>query len=181
MGVLRVAGSFVPAAAASGVETGLAGAAENVAAAAGTAADNAVDNGIIQAGEQAGAEGVVNAAPLATSAAGNPLTGIALSRQLGNEGERAVGIMGPKVGVEMPSGVMRFPDEAIGQPVNVLNEVKNVKSLSFTRQLRDYAAYAKAKGLTFNLYIRPSTQMSGPLKAAIASKELFVYGIPGAK
>ncbi len=49
--------------------TGLAGAAENMAAVAGTAADNAVANGIIQAGEQAGAEGVVNAAPLATPAA----------------------------------------------------------------------------------------------------------------
>ncbi len=68
-GVLRVAGSFVPAAAADGAATGLAGAAENVAAAAGTAADNAVANGIIRAGEQAGAEAVVNAAPLATSAA----------------------------------------------------------------------------------------------------------------
>ena len=63
-----VDGSFVPAAAADGAATGLAGAAENVAAVAGTAADNAVANGIIQAGEQAGAEGVVNADELAVNA-----------------------------------------------------------------------------------------------------------------
>jgi hypothetical protein len=68
-GVPGVAGSFVPAAAADGAATGLAGVAENVAAVASTAADNAVANGIIQAGERAGVEGVVNAAPLATSAA----------------------------------------------------------------------------------------------------------------
>ncbi len=61
-GVPGLAGSFVPAAAAAdGAVTGLAGAAENVAAVATTAADNAVADGIIQAGEQAGAEGVVNA------------------------------------------------------------------------------------------------------------------------
>ncbi len=67
-GVPGVAGSFVPAAAADGAATGLAGAAENVAVAVGTAADNAVANGIIRAGEQAGAEAVVNAAPLAVAA-----------------------------------------------------------------------------------------------------------------
>ena len=69
-GVPGVAGSFVPTAAADGAATGLAGAAENVAAVAGTAADNAVANGIIEAGEQAGAEGVVNAAPLAAESTG---------------------------------------------------------------------------------------------------------------
>ncbi len=172
----------MPAAAASGVETGLAGAAENVAAAAGTAADNAVDNGIIQAGEQAGAEGVVNAAPLATSAAGNPLTGIALARQLGNEGERAVGIMGPKVGVEMPSGVMRFPDQ-FDANTRVLEEVKNIAKLSYTQQLRDYAAFIQQIRGTFNLYVRPSTTYSGPLQEFIdANANLIkIFHIPGTK
>jgi hypothetical protein len=32
-----------------------------------------------------------------------------------------------------------------------LGEVKNVSSLSYTNQLRDFAAYAKQEGLTFNL------------------------------
>ena len=91
-----------------------------------------------------------------------------------------MGIAGPKVGLMMPSGIRRFPDQVIGDPMNVLTEVKNVKSLSFTQQLRDYAIYAQQNGLTFNLYVRPSTQMSGPLRAAIANKEIFVYDIPGA-
>ena len=90
-----------------------------------------------------------------------------------------MGIAGPKVGYTMPSGITRFPDD-IDPKTNVLTEVKNVKSLSFTQQLRDYAAYAQENGLTFNLYVRPSTQMSGPLRAAIANKEIFVYDIPGA-
>jgi hypothetical protein len=112
-------------------------------------------------------------------AAEGPLAGTALARQLGQEGEAAVGIAGLKVGYTMPSGITRFPDD-IDPKTNVLTEVKNVKSLSFTQQLRDYAAYAQQNGLTFNLYVRPSTQMSGPLRAAIANKEIFVYDIPGA-
>ena len=44
-----------------------------MAAVASTAADNAVANGIIEAGEQAGAEGVVNAAPLAVPTEGTTL------------------------------------------------------------------------------------------------------------
>ncbi|NNM88482.1 MAG: hypothetical protein HKL95_08180 [Phycisphaerae bacterium] len=59
--------SFVPAAAASGAETGLASVADNVAADASAAADNAIANGIIQAGEQAGPEAVVDAGELAGS------------------------------------------------------------------------------------------------------------------
>ncbi|NNM88942.1 MAG: hypothetical protein HKL95_10540 [Phycisphaerae bacterium] len=60
-GAPAIADSFVPAAAASGAETGLAGVTDNVAADVSAAADNAVDNGIIQAGEQAGSEAVVDA------------------------------------------------------------------------------------------------------------------------
>jgi len=44
-----------------------------------------------------------------------------------------------------------------------LNRVKNVQSLSFTRQLRDYSAFAQQNGLQFNLYVRPTTILSGPL------------------
>ena len=112
-------------------------------------------------------------------AAEGPLAGTALARQLGQEGEAAVGIAGPKVGLMMPSGIRRFPDN-FDESANVLTEVKNVARLSHTQQLRDYAAYAQQNGVTFNLFVRPSTKMSGPLRAAIANEEIFVYDIPGA-
>lgn len=34
---------------------------------------------------------------------------------------------------------------------SVIGEVKNVPSLSYTNQLRDFEAYAEQKGLTFDL------------------------------
>ncbi len=80
----------------------------------------------------------------------------------------------------MPSGVTRFPD-IFNDKAGIIGEVKNVQSLSYTQQLRDYAAYAKANGLTFNLYVRLSTQMSGPLWDAINSDIIKLNYIPGAK
>ena len=115
-----------------------------------------------------------------TLAAENPLTGTALARQLGQEGENAVGITGPKVGIEMPSGATRFPD-AFDKDTNVLDEVKNVSSLSYTQQLRDYAAYTQQRGGTFNLWVRPSTRLSGPLLQAKNAGQIIVKYIPGAK
>ena len=47
-----------------------------------------------------------------------------------------------------------------------LSEVKNVKSLSFARQLRDYEEFAAQTGRRFDLYVRSSTRLSGPLRAA---------------
>ena len=80
----------------------------------------------------------------------------------------------------MPSGATRFPDE-VDQKAKTLLEVKNVKSLSYTQQLRDYAAYAKAKGLEFQLWVRRSTTYSAPLQQAIDEELIELYYIPGAK
>lgn len=54
-------------------------------------------------------------------------------------------------------------DEAGG----VIGEVKNVRNLSYTAQLRDYIAYAQAKQLQSDLYVRGSTLLSGPLQEAV--------------
>ena len=95
------------------------------------------------------------------------LSGTALARQLGQAGEDAVGITGPKVGIQIPgSGITRFPDQLTS---TTLKEVKNVQNLSFTQQLRDYSAYAQQNKLQFNLYVRPSTTLTGPLQDAINS------------
>jgi hypothetical protein len=115
-----------------------------------------------------------------TVAGDYPLTGTALARQLGQEGENAVGITGSKVGIRMPSGIMRYPD-AFDKATNVLDEVKNAKALSYTQQLRDYTAFTQQNGGTFNLWVRPSTTFSGPLQQAIDDGLINIYHIPGAK
>jgi RHS repeat-associated protein len=96
---------------------------------------------------------------------GAALRGTVLARQLGAEGEiavRALYDIGEKSAIRI-GGRLRFPD---GLTDAALSEVKNVKSLSFTRQLRDYAAFAGQTGRRFDLYVRSSTRLSGPLRAA---------------
>jgi hypothetical protein len=95
---------------------------------------------------------------------------------LGIAGEKAAGITGPKTGVII-NGRMRFPD-ALDRVSGTLTEVKNVKSLSFTRQLRDYASFSEANGLRMTLYTRQSTVLSGPLKSAIKSGQINHLYIP---
>jgi hypothetical protein len=60
--------------------------------------------------------------------------------------------------------------------------VKNVGSLSYTQQLRDFTTFSQQNGLNFNLWVRPSTvkNMSGPLKQAIQSGQINLKFIPGA-
>lgn len=106
------------------------------------------------------------------------LSGTALARGLGQAGEDAVGITGPKVSIEIPgSGRIRIPD-ALTE--STLTEVKNVGSLSYTRQLRDFTTYSQANGLDLQLYVRPSTQLSGPLQQAITNGQIKLNFIPGA-
>lgn len=41
-----------------------------------------------------------------------------------------------------------------------LTEVKNVKYISNTSQLRDFATFAQNTGLTMELYVRPTTEIA---------------------
>jgi len=92
------------------------------------------------------------------------------NRQVGLAFERSVGIVGPKKAINLPDGRRLFPDEVT--PF-ALTEAKNVKRLSFTKQLRDYSAYAKSKNLDFILRTPKGTKLSGPLKKAIANGDIF--------
>lgn len=47
-----------------------------------------------------------------------------------------------------------------------VSEVKNVASLSYTRQLRDYTDYALREELSLDIYVRSGTKISGPLARA---------------
>lgn len=69
-----------------------------------------------------------------------------------------------------------FPD---GLSRTSLTEVKNVKSLCLTRQLKDFHLYSTQRGLHFNLYTRPNTIFSAPLQNLINQASINVYNIPG--
>lgn len=90
------------------------------------------------------------------------------SRAAGNAGEQAAGIVKNTTHIKIPGDVRgyRIPDELND---SVIGEVKNVSSLSYTSQLRAYSAFAQSKNLTFNLYVRGSTMLSGPLQETIDS------------
>jgi hypothetical protein len=106
---------------------------------------------------------------------------MALARRVGAEGEQAVGITGPKVGIRIPgSGQLRIPD-GLDVDLKVLTEVKNVAKLDLTPQLRDFLAYCRATGYRFELWIRPSTEMTERLLDALARDGFKPKYIPGAK
>ncbi|MEH3101101.1 putative toxin [Sphingomonas adhaesiva] len=112
-------------------------------------------------------------------------TATARAARLGLEGEQAIGITGPKVGIRIPgSNRLRFPD-AVDLDARTLTEVKNVGYQGYTRQLRDYVTYAQDKNLTFNLYVRDATsplgqtRLSTPLADAVRRGEIVLKSIPG--
>ncbi len=79
------------------------------------------------------------------------------------------------------AGRMRFPDEISKE---FLQEVKNVRYQSFTRQLRDYYQYAQDNGLRMVLHTRSlktpgGTTLSKPLQALINNGSITHKVIPG--
>jgi hypothetical protein len=98
---------------------------------------------------------------------------------IGRAGEEAAGITGPKSQIKSPTGTAKFrvPDQ-LDDTAQILREVKNVARLSYTKQLRDYALYAQQKGYTFELITRQTTQLSGPLRAAIERGEIIWRYLP---
>ncbi len=95
--------------------------------------------------------------------------GIAASRQAGIVGERLAGI-NPALKVRIPSmsgtANYRIPDALTS---TTLTEVKNVATLSYTRQLDDFLMYSQSQGMSFNLVVRSNTTLSGPLQNLVDS------------
>ena len=113
---------------------------------------------------------------IATNSAHDVMAGV---RAAGSEGEAAAGIVKntQRIPSLSDSAAYRIPDE-LGN--GVLGEVKNVSNLSYSSQLRDFAAYAQQQGLTFNLYVRGSTTLSGPLQAAVDNGSInLIRSLPG--
>jgi len=107
--------------------------------------------------------------------------GVELARRLGEAGEAAVRAsfdIGEKVRIAVP-GAQRFriPD-GVNAALKTLSEVKNVKKLSFTSQLRDFVKISKANDLKFVLYVRKDTKFSKPLMEAIERGDIELRFIP---
>ena len=60
----------------------------------------------------------------------------------------------------------------------MIGEVKNVGRLSYTNQLRDFAAYAQQQRYTFELWVRPTTPLSGPLQLAVGEGQIILRFLP---
>jgi RHS repeat-associated protein len=102
--------------------------------------------------------------------------GVVRVGQAGEAAVRSVADIGPKVAIDV-AGRTRIPD-GLNLETRVLSEVKNVGSLSYTQQLRDFAAHASANGLRFDLWVRPNTQLSGPLAKEVANGAIKLRVIP---
>ncbi len=89
--------------------------------------------------------------------------------RMGQAGERAAGITGPKSkvgpGMSTRSGY-RIPDN-VNRNTRTLTEVKNVSRLDFTPQLKDYYNWCQQNGYKMVLYTRRDTQLSKPLQDLI--------------
>jgi hypothetical protein len=96
----------------------------------------------------------------------------------GRVGEVLSGLTGDKTKI-LINGRNRIPDGLTG---TTLTEVKNVANLSYTRQLRDFADYARANNLSFELFVPQNTArfgLSGPLRDAIKRGDIVLKTIPG--
>ena len=101
--------------------------------------------------------------------------GMTAVRQLGNEGEAAANISKNTERIASATGTAayRIPD-VLDHGGQVLGEVKNVGRLSNTGQLRDFAAYSQANGYQFQLWVRPTTQLTGPLSVEVANGNILL-------
>ena len=52
-------------------------------------------------------------------------------------------------------------------PNSIIGEVKNVSYLRYTRRIQDFVYYAMTEGYTFQLWVRPTTRLSGHIKALV--------------
>ncbi len=125
-------------------------------------------------GGSIGLKGAVVAAKetfAANKTAGAVRGATAAAREAGKIGEKAVRDaynIGEKRAISV-KGRSRTPD---GLTMTSINEVKNVQYQSFTQQLKDYLEYARANGLSMNLFTREDTAISKQLMEKIKSGEI---------
>lgn len=96
---------------------------------------------------------------------GTSKVGTDLARQLGKEGENVAGIVYAKQRIPSLPGTAKYRilDELL-QDQKILREIKNVSSQSYTKQLKDFNAWAKQNGYKFILEVRPGQSYQDRLK-----------------
>lgn len=97
---------------------------------------------------------------------------------LGKIGESLSGLVKNTERIAAPSGGAnyRIPD-GLDHLNKVISEVKNVANQSFTSQIRDSLNYAQTNGYRFDLYTRPDTNLSSPLKQVINSGQIILKSL----
>ena len=101
---------------------------------------------------------------------------VAATGRTGEAAVRSAYKIGEKKFFRLADGQGRIPD---GVNDVALSEIKNVAKQSFTKQLRDFSAIAKSEGLQFELYVRSTTKLTGPLLEQIHKKNIILKFIPG--
>ncbi|MDQ4044636.1 MAG: putative toxin, partial [Chloroflexota bacterium] len=121
--------------------------------------------------------GAIAKAGIAAKAARAPQTALrggAGPVRVGQQGLDALGVTQNTSRIALGGGRYRVPD-ILDEAGGVIGEVKNVQSLSYSAQLRDYVGYAQANQLQFDLYVRGSTRLSGPLQRAVAAGDINLW------
>ena len=83
--------------------------------------------------------------------------------QIGKIGEQLAGINSKGKTKIFINNRYRIPDKLTD---DVLTEVKNVQYISNTRQLKDFADFAKQTGRSLELYVRPTTYVTQAVRDA---------------
>jgi len=99
-------------------------------------------------------------------------------RWLGKIGEKLSSIPKGKTQIESITGTAKYrvPD-FWNKEYKLIGEVKNVKQLSYTKQIEDYLLYAQKEGYTFFLQVRKTTQLSTTLKKLVDAGEIVLIYI----
>ncbi|HTE47909.1 MAG TPA: putative toxin, partial [Gemmatimonadaceae bacterium] len=127
---------------------------------------------IVKIGEFVGlVDGVTEAYGLAKGLFSVAKSGLGFARMLGDLGEASSGLVKNTARIPSLTGTAayRIPD---GLTATTLSEVKNVSSLGLSNQLRDFAGFAGQTGRSFDLYVRKTTQLSGPLQQFIKNNKI---------
>lgn len=137
---------------------------------------NPVKIGIALPNPAAAATTLVAVGLAATRVASSPAGGALVVRagQMGEAAVRSTVDIGQKVAIQV-AGRVRIPDGLLNK---VMTEIKNVGSLSYTQQLRDFVNYASQHGLRFDLWVRSNSQLSGPLVQEVANGVINLRTIP---
>jgi RHS repeat-associated protein len=92
------------------------------------------------------------------------------ARQIGQQGEALSGVVRNTERIPSLTGTAayRTPD-GLNRVARTIDEVKNVGYQARTNQIRDNIAFAQQQGFTFNLHIRSTTRLSGPLQREVVA------------